>query len=382
MGRIRPTSPAAGQARDRRTEAEAGPLVSVIVVNYNGGERIRACLSALAGDHSGPPSEIFIVDNASTDGSARLAEDCVADHPRMRVLHSEVNRGYAGGVNLALPSARGAYVAVLNMDVIVSPGWLAPLVDFLEASPGAGAACPLAVLDGDPALINAAGQQVNVTGLGFNRLLGKPRERAGTEPVQVSGLQGGAFVIRRSILDRLGGWDESGFLYQEDVQLSWLLALLDEEIHCVPRSVVRHDYQLTMYAEKLFLLERNRAAMVLANVRLPTRIALAPLFALTECLMWGYCLLRGTGFLRAKWRAYRWLLAHRREVVERRRFVESIRRRSDWQVLRSMSWGYAWDQFLTLGRERGPSRRMRIPLGEGEMARGQGPDRAGGAHDR
>ena len=345
----------------------AAPLVSVVVVNYNGGPDFERCLVSLAGQDSDPSAEVLVVDNASTDGSRDLAERIGAEHDSIRVLASPVNRGYPGAVNFALDEARGAYVAVLNMDVTVEPGWLGPLIRFLDANPDTGAACPLMLLDADPERINAAGQDIHVTGLGFNRFLDKPRSRAGTEPHLVPGLQGGAFVIRRELLDRFGGWDESGFLYAEDVQLSMLLQLTGAEVHCVPASTVNHDYHLTMHPEKLFLLERNRGWTVLTDFRLPARLALAPLFAFTELLMWGYCLLRGPAFLRAKARTYRWLGSHRAEIRARRRFVASLRHRSDWQVLRRLRWNYAWSQFLTLGRERGISERNRIPT-EGERA--------------
>jgi hypothetical protein len=77
-------------------------------------------------------------------------------------------------------------------------------------------------------------------------------------------------------------------------------------------------------------------------------------------MMWGYCLLRGPSFLRAKLGAYRWLGGHRGQIRERRAFVESVRRRSDWAVLRGLRWGYPVDQFVTLGRERGESERNRL----------------------
>jgi GT2 family glycosyltransferase len=351
------TSPGSGPA----------PLVSVVVVNYNGAEDLESCLSSLAGQAQAPSAEVLVVDNASTDGSADLAERLAAGVPSMTLIRSPVNRGYAGAVNLALEHARGTYVAVLNMDVTVEPGWLGPLVEFLETNPEAGAVCPLMLLEDDPDRINAAGQDIHVTALGFNRWLGKSRARAGADPLRVSGLQGGAFLIRREILDRLGGWDERGFLYAEDVQLSMLLQLMGADIYCVPASEVRHSYHLTMHPEKLFLLERNRGWTVTTDFRATTRLALAPLLLITELMMWGYCLLRGPAFLRAKGRTYRWLGRHRAERRERRRFVERLRRRSDWQILRRLRWGYAWSQFLTLGRERGESVRTQIPT-EGERA--------------
>jgi hypothetical protein len=303
---------------------------------------------------------VLVVDNASSDGSDSIAEAAAERDDSVRLLRSPTNRGYAGAVNLALAEARGAYVAVLNMDVLVSPGWLDPLIAILEATPDAGAVCPLIVLESDPGRINAAGQDVHVTALGFNRWLEEPRERAGTTPFRVSGLHGAAFLIRREDFESIGGWDESGFLYHEDVELSWLLRLSGREIYCVPASTVRHDYHLTMFPHKLFLLERNRWSMLLADTRLPTRLVLAPLLALSELMMWGYCLLRGPAFLRAKLDSYRWISGHRERIGERRRFVEGLRRRSDWGVLRRLRWGYPVDQFVTLGRERGESERNRI----------------------
>jgi GT2 family glycosyltransferase len=343
------------------------PLVSVVVVNYNGGEDLKRCLQSLGHQEPAPSAEVLVVDNGSVGGSRDLAEGVAAEFESMRVLSSPVNRGYAGAVNLALAETRGAFVAVLNMDITVEPGWLGPLVEFLEANPGTGVVCPLMLLDADPGRINAAGQDIHVTGLGFNRFLDEPRSRTGTEPHPVSGLQGGAFLIRRELLDRFGGWDDRGFLYAEDVQLSILVHLVGAEIHCIPASIVRHDYHLTMHPEKLFLLERNRGWTVLTDFRAGTRLALLPFFAFTELLMWGYCLLRGPVFLRAKARTYRWLRSHRAEIRARRQFIERLRERSDWQVLRRLRWNYAWGQFLTLGRERGISERNRIPT-EGERA--------------
>jgi len=334
--------------------------VSVVVVNHNGADALARCLRALLDATDEAATEILVVDNASSDGSAGIAERLAAEHDSIRLIRSETNRGYAGAVNLALSEADGEYLAVLNMDVVVSEGWLEPLVAFLEENPGAGAACPLIVLESDPNRINAAGQNINPTGLGFNRWLGKPRGRAGAQPFRVSGLHGAAFLIRRELLERLGGWDDSGFLYHEDVELSWLLRLADKDIYCVPASTVSHDYHLTMFPHKLFLLERNRWKMLLANLGGRTRLALTPLLALSELMMWGYCLLRGPKFLRAKRDSYAWIRANAEQIRHRRREVAPLRRSSDWGILRRLHWGYPLDQFLTLGRERGESERNRL----------------------
>jgi GT2 family glycosyltransferase len=339
------------------------PFVSVIVVNYNGGRWLKECLRSLLED-SYVAREIIIVDNGSSDDSPRILNEVRTRHPEVTVLSSPANLGYAGAVNLALGSAIGVYVAVMNMDVTVERGWLAPLIAHLECDPGAGAVNPLILL-ADGKRINTAGLDVHVTGLGFTRRLGRSVQSVGRLPVRVPGLSGAAFVIRRSLLDRIGGMHAGGFLYHEDVNLSWLLQLMGWKLYCVPESVVRHDYFLTMYPSKLYLLERNRWAMLLAYMHRRTLLLLMPMLLVTEIVMWCYCILRGWAVVRAKVASYRWVLAQRELIEQPRRLAESVRLMSDWQILRRLRWSYAWDQFLALGRERGGLERRKVnPLPE------------------
>jgi GT2 family glycosyltransferase len=334
------------------------PIISVIVVNYNGSDHISECLHALVADTISPESEILVVDNASTDNSISIIKHIAANLPSVQLISSDFNRGYPGGINLGLSRAKGRYIAILNMDTFVKPGWLCEPVAFLEANASAGAVSPLLVLYEDEFRVNAIGQNVHVTGLGFNRGLGIDREKIGDTPIAVSGIHGAAFVTRKEIMDQIGGLDENPFLYHEDVDFSWLLLLMGFDLYCLPKSTVCHKYFLTMYPEKLYLLERNRVFMLLSHLDYLSTFILFPLLLFTEFLMWSYCLLRGTGFLKAKAQSYFWLINQRHHLKERKKFLQTLRERSDWQVLQKLSWNYAWDQFLVLGRERGISRRQ------------------------
>jgi hypothetical protein len=335
----------------------AAPRVSVVVVNHNGREHLSECLEALCADQLSPAFDVWVVDNASHDQSGEIVEAYALRRAFIHLLRNPVNRGYAGGVNTALPHLRSEFVAALNPDCLVEPGWLSAPIALMQAQPHIGAVNPLILLHNDER-INAAGQDVHVTGLGFNRWLWQPRAKAGSAPMRVSGIQGGALILRRSVLQHMGGWDESGFLYHEDVELSWLLQLMGYELCCAPASIVRHKYHLTMYPEKLFLLERNRWAMLATHLRPLARWVLAPWLIATEILMWGYCLLRGPGFLQAKAASYYWIITHTRELAQQARRIETLRRRSDWHVLRRLRWNYVWDQLLSLGQERGRSKRQ------------------------
>lgn len=325
--------------------------VSIIVVNFNGGEKLRRCLQAMLA--TAGEAEIVVIDNASTDGSAELPSALAS---RIRVIRNGVNAGYAAGLNRGADASSGEILVFANMDVVPEPGWLEPLVGALRENPKVAAVNPLLLLL-DGASVNAAGQRIHVTGLGFNQGLGEPAGRFGNRMFAVNGIHGALFAMKRSTLDLIGRFDSTGFLYHEDVNSSWLLRLAGYELYCVPASRVRHDYFLSMHAEKFYLLERNRLAMLLAYLRPGTLLALLPLLMFTELLAWGYAILRRHGFGGAKWRSYGWVIAHREQIRERRRVAAKLRRVGDLRLLAGLSWAYDWRQFGILARERGLGKR-------------------------
>ena len=330
-------------------------VASVIVVNYNGIETIAACLDSVCVS-SGAGIEVIVVDNASTDGSRQVIER-FADRGIVAIFNQE-NRGYAAAINQGVAQANGEFIAVCNMDVVVREGWLDPLIDWLRRHPDTGAVNPLLLLtDGR---VNASGQDIHVTGLGFNRALGAAVSRIPTEPFEVSGIQGAAFVTRRATLLSVGGIDPAGFLYHEDVNLSWLLRLAGYDLWCIPASRAVHDYALSMHPFKFYLLERNRVAMLLTYLRRSTLVALFPALFVTEMMTWMYSLLKGIRFAAAKLDSYRSVWKQRDRLRQRRAYVETVRRKSDWSVLRALRWKYDWSQFFTLARETGTIRRPRI----------------------
>ncbi len=328
---------------------EAALDVTVIVVAYRDRETLPGCVTALASDPAA--SRIVVVDNGSSDGTTEIFGDLREMDPRIETIHSEQNTGYAGGVDGILPTVSTKYIAVLNADCVPSPGWLGPQVRHLDEHPDVAATCPTVTLSGTNTL-NAAGLDIHVTGLGFNRLLHRSIGDAGRVPVEVPGVQGTAFLIRRSVLNAMGGWYSGGFLYHEDVELSWTIRLMGYGISYVPSPPVEHRYELTMSPEKLFLLERNRWEMLLANTRPATRLALAPLLAWTELMMWTYCATRGRAMLGAKRASYASIRERRPIVEQRRTAVARVRRVSDRAVFAGLRWNYTWDQFVFLGKRR------------------------------
>lgn len=335
--------------------AGAPARVAVIVVNYNGGPELATRLERFAASVAAiPTAKLIVVDNASTDGSRQVVLDFCRASGAI-ALPNEQNLGYAAAINHASAAADAAYVACCNMDVLVENDWLPPLLAWLDAHPSTAAVNPLILLP-DGLRVNAFGQSIHLTGLGFNRELGTPVSRVASSPAAIDGLQGAAFVVRASALEEIGGIPDDGFLYHEDVHLSLRLRLAGYRLDCVPDSRVRHDYALSMYAGKFHLLERNRLITLLTCFKGATLLALAPLLLLTELLAWGFAILRGADFISAKWRACAAVVARRKEIRAAHLEAAKSRRMGDFALLRTLAWRYQWRQFATLARERGKAR--------------------------
>jgi GT2 family glycosyltransferase len=320
-----------------------GTRVSVIVVNFNGMPHIDACLSSVL-KQTYSNFEVIFVDNNSSDGSLEYVR---SKFPRLVIVASNENLGYAGGINAGLVHATGSYIAPLNMDTEVSVDWLRYLVSFLDENAFAGAVTPKVLLFHERDTINAMGLNIHVSGLGFCRSLGK-KDNNSTLPEKVSGVSGCSYLIRRELLERMGGLPQECFMANDDVVVSWLVHLMGYETYCVPLSVAYHKYNLKMNPEKFFLLESNRYVLLLTALKIPTLVICFPVFALTELLIMGYCLCGGMRYINSKYKAFLFICRERRHIRERRSQVQKLRRVSDFQMLRKLKLNLEWGQLLQI----------------------------------
>lgn len=225
----------------RGFESSVRPLVSVVIVNWNGRHFLEACLNAVAAQ-DGVSAETILVDNASTDGSVDFSRD---RFPWVRVIALPENRGFAGGNNAGVREARGRFVALLNNDTVPEPGWLKALVSGIDEEAGLALVTSRIVYMHDPDLIDSAGDSLLASGGAFKRHHGARVEMA-RESTEVFGVCGAACLMPKRVFDELGGFDEDFFASHEDVDLSYRARLLGYRCGYVADAIVRHHGSATI----------------------------------------------------------------------------------------------------------------------------------------
>ncbi len=210
--------------------------VTVVIVSYNAAVQLPRCLDSLA-RQTVFPSEVIVVDNASSDGSAEIAES----HPLApKVIRSEWNLGFAAANNLAARRARGAWIALLNPDAYPDPDWLAALCDATARHPGVDAFGSTQVDAQDPSRLDGVGDGYFFAGLPYRAGFGR---RLRTEPKEgeVFGPCAAAALWRKSRFLELGGFEERFFCYGEDVDLAFRHRLMGGRAVQVGSAKVRHE---------------------------------------------------------------------------------------------------------------------------------------------
>ena len=227
------------------------PILSIVIVNWNTGALVRDCLATIARETTQVPYEIIVVDNASTDGSVELLR---REYPAIQLISAQGNIGYAAGNNLALPRARGKYVALLNPDTLIHDRALERLVGALERTPRAGAVGPAlrhpqgryAIRNGgwQPTLGTIMAHYAGLSRLSAERIHGvhltnDHRQRLGW-------LSGACLVVRRATIAAAGPLHEGWFLYAEDVEWCDRITRAGWELWYEPDAIVVHlDRQST-----------------------------------------------------------------------------------------------------------------------------------------
>lgn len=214
----------------------ACPLISVIIVNWNGRECLSRCLDALS-KQTFTEFELIVVDNGSSDFSA----DMVEQHYRhARLLRQQENLGFAKANNLAAAAARGEWLALLNNDAFPEPRWLEELVEATWRYPDYAGFGSCQIQANNPALLDGAGDIYHVVGLSWRRGYGQRLDTFENVSIDIFAPCAAAALFRRARFLEVGGFDEQFFCYCEDVDLAYRMNLRGDRFRYIPSARVHH----------------------------------------------------------------------------------------------------------------------------------------------
>lgn len=329
------------------------PLVSIILVNWNGKAHLATCLRSLAAV-TYSSKEIILVDNASTDGSVQWVR---SKYKNILVIENGTNLGFAGGHDAGLAVAQGKYVLVLNVDTVVEPSFLASLVNRLEGDTHIGVIQPKVLLGSNPHLIDSVGSFFLSTGLLYH--YGREKdERLAQYNVSfnIFSAKGVCMLVRREVIDRVGLFDPDYFAYFEETDFCMRVWLAGWRVVYEPSSRITHTGGAASSKQPpafiVYHASKNVICTYLKNLSWPFAVrAVASMI-----LLYGaWCLVSvSTGKFSVAYalmRAFWWNLMHLGETLrERRRIQWTIRRLPDRSFLpkltRPVRLRYYFEQFF------------------------------------
>ena len=325
------------------------PHTSIVVVTYNHASLIVDCVRALERAGLDPAqTRLYLVDNASADGSAEVIRREVLDESGTatrgglpaELIANASNLGFAGGNNLAIARALAAgddFVYLLNPDTEVELGFLAEALEVAREDPRIALVQSLLLRHAEPDVVNTFGNALHFLGFGYAAGDGQRLDDPAvadrlSQPREIAYASGAGVLVRASVLAEIGPFNEELFAYHEDLELSWRARLASYRVMLAPHSRVRHKYEFSKSTRKFYFMERNRFLVLSWYYRPATLLLLAPALLAMEAGTLAMSL-RG-GWWREKLGAYRYFLEPSRlpAVLATRARIQALRRQSDREV--------------------------------------------------
>lgn len=248
-------------------------MIAVIILNWNGESLLREFLPSVISNTNPELAKVIVADNGSTDNSLELLK---TDFPDVEVLKFDKNYGFAGGYNRAIEASNYEYSILLNSDVAPAPGWIEPLLEWMENHPHTGACQPKILSYKHPELFEYAGASggfIDKNGYPFcrGRIFGECERDKGqyNSAMRIFWASGAALMVRTNVYLKAGGLDEAFFAHMEEIDLCWRILLLGYDIMAVPSSVVYHLGGGSLPAsnpKKTYLNFRNNLLMLHKNL--------------------------------------------------------------------------------------------------------------------
>lgn len=241
--------------------------LDVVVVNYNAGQALVRCLDSVFAAARDMRLRVFVVDNRSTDGSARMAK---GSHPEITLIENHENVGFGSAANQGIDAGSAPWIFALNPDAAISHGTFREFLALADRSPRVGAIGVL-VRDPDGVIYPSARKIPTFAEAAGHALLG-PLLRDNrfsraytmddwdrTSEREVDWVSGSCMFLRRSVIELVGGFDPRFFMYAEDADLCTRIRGARFKVLFAPVMEVVHDRGLSTRGSKRMIWEHSRS---------------------------------------------------------------------------------------------------------------------------
>jgi GT2 family glycosyltransferase len=318
-------------------------MITVVVVNYNGGDYLKGCIASLA-RQTFTDFETIVVDNASTDGSL----EGIAGRPeRFQILRQPENFGFAKANNIGARAGSGRWLALLNPDAEAEPAWLEELMRAVETRPEMRLVSSLQVSLHDGSKLDGAGDCYLAYGYAWRGGFGHPVSSAPPAGECFAPCGAAALYPREAFL-AAGGFDERYFCYHEDVDIGFRLRLLGERCQFAPEAVVRHAGSAVTGRASYFSVfhgVRNGVWTYVKNMPLGLLVITAPVW------LFGALLLLARGIVRRQfrptWDGFVAAFSDLKPALAARRELKTRRKIESFELAEVLT----WNPFAYLGRQ-------------------------------
>jgi GT2 family glycosyltransferase len=260
--------------------------IAVVILNWNGAKLLEQFLRSVVAYSD--EATVYVADNASTDNSIEIIK---THFPTVKIIQNDGNFGFAHGYNVALQQVEEEYYALVNSDIEVTEGWLAPILSIFDSEQNIGIIQPKLLDYKNKEFFEyagAAGGYIDKLGYPFcrGRIFETIEKDTGQydDETEIFWASGACFFIRKEVYRKLNGFDGDFFAHQEEIDLCWRAFNLGYKAKYTPKSVVYHVGGATLNEsnpKKTFLNFRNSLLMLTKNL---PESQLVPILSLRLCL--------------------------------------------------------------------------------------------------
>lgn len=216
--------------------------LSVVILNYNVRYFLELCLQSVQAALKDIPSEIIVIDNNSMDNSCTMVK---AKFPKITLIENQKNVGFSKANNQATKVAKGEYVCILNPDIVVAENTFQNLLQFSEAKTKDLGIVGCRLIDGSGRFLPESKRNFPTVSVAFQKLIGRSKLYYAHKVdeftnAEVEVLPGALMFLKRSLYEDLKGFDESFFMYGEDIDLSYRAKQLGRKNYYLGTSTVIH----------------------------------------------------------------------------------------------------------------------------------------------